>query len=91
MLNPKREQFAKMVALVASYSGVPEAIILGKNRQKPIVEARWFAMFLCRRLCQGSYPEIANHFGCDHTAVMHAVRKTENSPLARKMKQKGAL
>lgn len=46
------------------------------SRSAPIVHARQVAVFLSRRICKRSFPEIARHFGYwDHTTARHGVFK----------------
>jgi chromosomal replication initiator protein len=47
-----------------------------KRRTKILVQPRQLAMYLCRTLTDGSYPEIGRQFGGkDHSTVIHAVRQ----------------
>jgi chromosomal replication initiator protein len=47
------------------------------RRTKHLAHARSVAMYLCRKLTKGSFPEIANRFNKDHSTVISAVRKVE--------------
>ena len=47
------------------------------RRMKQLAHARAMAMYLARKLTKGSYPEIAQKFGKDHSTVISAVRKME--------------
>lgn len=50
--------------------------IRGRNRSRSVTRARHVAMYLCRRHCAMSYPEIGKFFGGrDHSTVMSAVGK----------------
>jgi chromosomal replication initiator protein len=52
--------------------------LIGRGRHQQISEARRIAMYLTRRLCRASYPEIGRAFGGkDHTTVLASVRKIE--------------
>lgn len=51
-----------------------------QKKHKQLVWPRQVAMFLCRRHTSGSFPEIGQKFGGrDHTTVIHAVKKIEES------------
>jgi chromosomal replication initiator protein len=47
------------------------------RRTKHLAHARQVAMYLCRKLTKGSFPEIAQRFNKDHSTVIAAVRKVE--------------
>ena len=47
------------------------------RRHKALAHARQVAMYLCRKLTKGSFPEIAARFNKDHSTVISAVRKVE--------------
>jgi chromosomal replication initiation ATPase DnaA len=55
--------------------GVEPAWLASERRDRPVIDARWAAMWLCRE-AGFSYPRIGRAFGRDHSAVMHAVRQT---------------
>jgi chromosomal replication initiator protein len=56
--------------------GIPIEEIIGKKRQRPLVNARQVGMYVFRELTDLSYPAIAREFGNrDHTTVIHAVEK----------------
>jgi chromosomal replication initiator protein len=56
--------------------GIPIEEIIGKKRQRPLVNARQVGMYVFRELTDLSYPAIAREFGGrDHTTVIHAVEK----------------
>lgn len=51
-----------------------------QKKHKQLVWPRQVAMYLCRRHTSGSFPEIGQKFGGrDHTTVIHAVKKIEES------------
>ncbi len=59
--------------------------ITGGSRRRPLVDARQIAMYVTRNMTDLSYPEIGRAFGNrDHTTVIHAVRKIEESMTERK-------
>lgn len=61
---------------VAMYFHLEIAELCGKRRLRRIAFPRQIAMYLCRELTQGSFPQIGYAFGGrDHTTVMHAHHK----------------
>lgn len=65
-----------IISIVGDYCGVPAKEILGEKRRPDLVQARQFAMYLCRELLGHSYPVIGRLFGGkDHSTVMHGVKK----------------
>jgi chromosomal replication initiator protein len=56
------------------------ADLLGKNRSKKFSQPRHLAQYLCRKLTDFSFPDIAQKFGGkDHTSIIYACRKVESS------------
>lgn len=53
--------------------------ILGKQRSKRISHARQVAMYLCRVMTQASYPDIGKAFNKDHSSVVKAYQKIEET------------
>ena len=54
--------------------------MLSSTRRKDIVQARHIAIFLCKRLTTLSMPDMGRRFGGrDHTTILHAIRKVEQS------------
>jgi hypothetical protein len=78
---PMREDIAELTVSVCKALGVivPLTAVIGKCRQKSLVEVRHLSMWLARR-CRGlSFPEIGRNFGNrDHTTAMSAVRKMDS-------------
>ena len=63
---------------VASYFGVKITDLKGQSRQTSVTRPRQVAMYLARKLCKASFPELGLKFGGkDHTTVMSACRKVE--------------
>ncbi len=63
---------------VASYFNVKLAELKSQKRHQAIARPRQIAMYLARKLCKVSYPELGSKFGGkDHTTVMSAFRKIE--------------
>ncbi len=63
---------------VANYFNVKVADLKSTKRHQAIARPRQIAMYLARKLCQASYPELGQKFGGkDHTTVLSACRKIE--------------
>ncbi len=61
---------------VAPYFKIKVTDIKSKKRNRKYVAPRQIAMYLCRELCNMSYPEIGREFGGrDHSTVIHSVKK----------------
>ena len=66
--------------IVASFFGITVDDLKAKKRTQEIATARQIAMYFCRELTDFSFPKIGEAFGGrDHTTVMHAVDKVEES------------
>ena len=61
----------------ARYFKVAVEDLRADRRHKQLAHARQVAMYLSRKLTKSSFPEIASHFGKDHSTVISAVRKVE--------------
>lgn len=63
---------------VCEYFSISHNELVGKRRDQKVVKPRQVAMYLCKELTGGSYPEIGQEFGGrDHTTVMHSCRKID--------------
>jgi chromosomal replication initiator protein len=63
---------------VANYFGVKTTDLLSSSRLPQVARPRQVAMYLSRKLCKTSFPELGQKFGGrDHTTVMSACRKME--------------
>ncbi len=63
---------------VASYFNVKLSDLNSPKRHQAIARPRQIAMYLARKLCKVSYPELGQRFGGkDHTTVLSAFRKIE--------------
>ena len=63
---------------VANYFGVSLQDLKSSSRQASVTRPRQIAMFLARKLCKSSYPELGQKFGGkDHTTVLSACRKVD--------------
>ncbi|MBN2361654.1 MAG: chromosomal replication initiator protein DnaA [Deltaproteobacteria bacterium] len=66
--------------LVANYFSLKVSDLRSQRRHRAVSLPRQIAMFLCRKHCHLSFPEIGERFGGkDHTTVISAVRKIETS------------
>lgn len=64
---------------IAAFFRVTVEELKSNNRHKAVAHARQVAMFLVRKLCKTSYPDIGKAFGNkDHTTVLAACRKVES-------------
>ncbi|HZS38978.1 MAG TPA: chromosomal replication initiator protein DnaA [Polyangia bacterium] len=64
---------------VANYFNVKLADLKSPKRHQAIARPRQIAMYLARKLCKSSYPELGQRFGGkDHTTVLSACRKIES-------------
>jgi chromosomal replication initiator protein len=63
---------------VANYFNVKLTDLKSPKRHQAIARPRQIAMYLARKLCKSSYPELGQKFGGkDHTTVLSACRKIE--------------
>lgn len=63
---------------VAAFAKISLEELKGSKRHKSVARARQIAMYLARKWCKVSYPDIAAQFGGkDHTTVLAACRKIE--------------
>lgn len=63
---------------VANYFNVKIADLKGTSRHASVTRPRQIGMYLSRKLCKASFPEIGQKFGGkDHTTVMSACRRVE--------------
>ncbi len=57
---------------VADYFHIRISDLKSKRRTQHIAFCRQVAMYLCRKLTESSFPVIGEHFGRDHSTVIHA-------------------
>ena len=57
---------------VADFFHIRLADLKSKKRTQHIAFCRQVAMYLCRKLTDNSFPVIGEHFGRDHSTVIHA-------------------
>jgi chromosomal replication initiator protein len=58
--------------VVADFFHIRLADLKSKKRTQHIAFCRQVAMYLCRKLTDASFPTIGEHFGRDHSTVIHA-------------------
>jgi len=57
---------------VADFFHIRLADLKSKKRTQHIAFCRQVAMYLCRKITESSFPTIGEHFGRDHSTVIHA-------------------
>jgi chromosomal replication initiator protein len=57
---------------VSDFFHIKLADLKSKKRTQHIAFCRQVAMYLCRKLTDSSFPNIGEHFGRDHSTVIHA-------------------
>jgi chromosomal replication initiator protein len=81
----------QVIAAVAKFYRLDEAVLIGRDRSKEISAARHMAMYLAREETGASLPQIGEALGSrDHTTVMHGWEKIastieQNDKLRREM------
>ena len=68
----------KVSRAVAKEFGITLAALRSSRRSQALVLPRQCAMWLCRKLCRASYPELGVFFERQHSSVIHAVRKLDS-------------
>lgn len=68
----------KVARAVAKEFGIMLSALRSSRRSQALVLPRQCAMWLCRKLCRASYPELGEFFDRQHSSVLHAVRKLES-------------
>ena len=67
----------KVSRAVAKEFGIALPALRSARRSQALVLPRQCAMWLCRKLCHISYPELGAFFDRQHSSVIHAVQKLE--------------
>jgi chromosomal replication initiator protein len=69
-----------IIEQVADHFHLEKGDLLSRSRKQTVAQARQIAMYLCRELTDESYDHIGSRFGGrDHSTVIHAYRKIEES------------
>jgi len=75
-IETTRRTFQQVLVDVSRETEVPVEILMGKRRQKYIVEARrYFWHRVASECAHLSIADIARRSGCDHTTVLHALKR----------------
>ncbi|MHB8173656.1 MAG: chromosomal replication initiator protein DnaA [Nitrospirota bacterium] len=68
----------EIMKLVADHFQIKISEMKSKKRTRNLVQPRQVAMYLCRTVAGGSFPEVGKAFGGkDHTTVLHACRQVD--------------
>lgn len=86
-VNFQDPKASEIIQVVAEIFGISYRTLLSARRGRPIIRARWAAMYTVARLTRLSYPQMGISFGRDHTTVMHGV-KMANAILNGQMQDK---
>lgn len=65
----------QVLSAVAEFFNIQMNDLVGRRRQKEVVEPRQIAMYLLRDILGLSYPYIGEKMGRDHTTAIHAFEK----------------
>ncbi|MEK7187790.1 MAG: chromosomal replication initiator protein DnaA [Patescibacteria group bacterium] len=65
----------QVLTAVAEFFNIHIDDLIGRRRQKEVVEPRQIAMYLLRDILNLSYPYIGERMGRDHTTAIHAYEK----------------
>lgn len=75
--QPEPVRIEKIISEVAHTYNVTESDILSNRRTASLALARQVAMYIARETTDLSFKAIGEHFGKDHTTVLHNVAKIE--------------
>lgn len=67
---------------VESYFKIKHSDMVGNGRSREVVFPRQIAMYLCKRMLDSTFNNIAKKFNRDHTTAMHSIGKIENMLLS---------
>lgn len=70
----------KIQATSAEFFGISRLEILASSRLAKYAVPRQVAMYLARKLTSRSFLQIGQAFSRDHSTVMHACRKVQETP-----------
>jgi chromosomal replication initiator protein len=77
-----KRDLVTIIKVVAEHYGVTVQDLLGRDRAEPLVTYRQVAMYLCRELTTGSFPDISRAFNKkNHMTVVHACHVVPNKAL----------
>ncbi|MDA0989965.1 MAG: chromosomal replication initiator protein DnaA [Verrucomicrobia bacterium] len=70
--------FTKIQRAVAEHFDIRLADMTSKCRQRSVAGPRQVAMYLCRRMTDSSFPDIAAAFSKTHATILHAYKTVDN-------------
>jgi chromosomal replication initiator protein len=70
--NDSKPDVESIQKTVADFFHIRLVDLKSKKRTQHIAFCRQVAMYLCRKLTDSSFPTIGDHFGRDHSTVIHA-------------------
>ena len=76
--EPQSVLMDRIFKCVSEQYGVPYSDIMGKKRNKEIVQARHAVIYLLLKVINLSSNNVATMFGLDHTSVLYASKTIEN-------------
>jgi chromosomal replication initiator protein len=77
--KPENVSIDRIIKAVAEAFNISSSDIRGRKRTKNIAWPRQIAMYIINHMCEYSMNEIGNEFGKDHTTVIYAIQKVEDS------------
>ena len=74
-----KNKMDQVVQIICDHYNLTQEQLLSKKRSNEIAIPRQIAMYICRVVCEESFPKIGTEFGGkDHSTVMFSVEKIEN-------------
>lgn len=67
---------------VEGYFKIKHSDMIGNGRSREVVFPRQIAMYLCKRMLDSTFNNIAKKFNRDHTTAMHSIAKIESMMLS---------
>ncbi|MBR4926768.1 MAG: chromosomal replication initiator protein DnaA [Alphaproteobacteria bacterium] len=77
-INERVVHITDIQRMTAVFYGLTIADLKSTRRERRIARPRQLAMYMAKQMTTLSVPDIALHFGRDHTTIMHAVKQIEN-------------
>ena len=77
--KPENISVDRIIKAVAEVFNISSSDIRGRKRTKNIAWPRQIAMYIINHMCEYSMNEIGNEFQKDHTTVIYAIQKVEDS------------
>lgn len=75
-LDPiKHSTLPKIEKAVCIWTGIDSTVIHSSYRKREVVFARHLIMYFCRKKTNLNFEEIGEHFGFDHSTIIHGCRK----------------